>query len=158
MWQISCHYDEDVLPAITQTGENTFGCKVNGKVWRPQGKAGTSSNFQPYLDPYGDSLFSIKVKKIIDSNLNSSINIGVYPIGGVGTFKINGNNGRVKYTDYTNSCEYDFIPQKNCQATVIITRYDIPNKIVSGTFEATLNSDCGETIHITEGRFDVKFF
>jgi len=30
------------LPAITTTGQNTFGCRVNGKVWLPQ-----NGSFQP---------------------------------------------------------------------------------------------------------------
>ena len=27
----------DQLPPITQTGENTFGCLVDGEVWLPKG-------------------------------------------------------------------------------------------------------------------------
>ena len=52
--------NEDQLPPATQTGANTFGCLVNGKVWIPKGFSGTGtpnpkkifdfdSNGVPYL-------------------------------------------------------------------------------------------------------------
>ena len=33
----------DQLPPTTQTGANTFGCLVNGKVYVPKGSSGTGS-------------------------------------------------------------------------------------------------------------------
>jgi len=32
--------EEDQLPHITQTGANTFGCLINGKVFLPKDKTG----------------------------------------------------------------------------------------------------------------------
>ena len=38
-----------------------------------------------------------------------------------------------------------------------ITKLDRINRIISGTFNATLNKDGCSEIKITEGRFDMKF-
>ena len=48
--------EEDKLPAITQTGENTFGCLINGNVFVPKDKTG----YTPPGDgrPRGISIFS----------------------------------------------------------------------------------------------------
>ncbi|MEO7801559.1 MAG: hypothetical protein ABIR81_06155 [Ginsengibacter sp.] len=35
--------DEDQLPPATQTGANTFGCLINGKVWLPKGYSNTGT-------------------------------------------------------------------------------------------------------------------
>lgn len=39
---------------------------------------------------------------------------------------------------------------------VNLTRYDLPNGIISGTFEFTLTKPGCETITVTNGRFDIK--
>ena len=41
------------LPAITQTGANTFGCLVDGVAWLPNGSKPQNggSNIQVYVDP-----------------------------------------------------------------------------------------------------------
>ena len=35
----SCKKDP-ILPSATQSGANTFGCKVNGEIWIPDGRGG----------------------------------------------------------------------------------------------------------------------
>ena len=40
--------NKDKLPPATQTGENTFGCLVNGKVFVPKGYDGTGRP-NPYI-------------------------------------------------------------------------------------------------------------
>lgn len=46
---ISLSCSKDQLPGVTQEGNNTFGCKINGKNWVPHGGGGFSG-----IDPvYG---------------------------------------------------------------------------------------------------------
>ena len=52
----------------------------------------------------------------------------------------------------------EWITSANHTGTVTITKYDVPNKIVSGTFQFTLVNlnDASRTMSVTDGRFDIK--
>ena len=53
---------------------------------------------------------------------------------------------------------YNEFPSISTDKNVTITRFDTLNRIISGTFKATLyNSIRKDSLKITEGRFDFKF-
>lgn len=69
----SCKKDanKDKLPPATQTGENTFGCLVNGKVYIPKGYDGTgrpNPHVQYDYDLNGQQNLSIDARQFINSN------------------------------------------------------------------------------------------
>jgi hypothetical protein len=154
----------DVLPAITAKGANTFGCKVNGKVWIPAGK---SNSFQGNLDIIYDETFE-----------NGSLSIGAYrgdgkDLGENFSIAKNNLNREGEYLiDHSNSPNYSMIAMfsnKDCSyyiensltstGKLIITKLDYQNRIIAGTFEFTIyfkNSECG-VVEITDGRFDMKY-
>lgn len=164
---------KEKLPKATQEGKNTFGCKVNGKNWVPQG-GGPFSGLEPVNGGY-QATYNFNITKnnvfIRAYNGESSINIylrsvertGVYPLNfdtgsspnyrnpdNYGYYETEGNiNGIIRSIEYYTTTQYT--------GRVNITRADTTNKIISGTFEFTaVNRETGKTVKVTDGRFDVK--
>ena len=152
------------LPPITQTGANTFGCLVNGVAWLPNGSKPQTggSNIQIYVDPtFQGGVFSVggNKYKIPDSHISISsggcTNIGVYNLS-------SNLNAASYYQTKLGSfaCELS-TTDIGCYkyGYFEITKYDLATGIFSGTFVFKLynpQSLCGDTIRITNGRFDVK--
>lgn len=151
---------EPQLPPETTTGANTFGCLVNGKVWRnggvgfPNYSLAISQLSENWLiviakNNYGDTIsgfsFNIKINSIIERKYSlDTSNCFIY------FSKINNKDGGACIWSKEESTFMNAI------GFVELTRFDISNGIVSGRFEATLkNSDCG-TLNITKGRFDIQ--
>ncbi|WP_156809757.1 hypothetical protein [Riemerella columbina] len=152
--------DPDVLPAATQTGANTAGCLVDGKVWvaskkfiNPIGGLGTyamsdknSTRIRVDLRSISDNsrihIILDKENFIINHTYDIPIFIDEYNSIGM-SYSVNGNT-------------YYSKPNKS-RGKIKITRLDIPKNIVSGTFEIDVIDEKGNVIHITEGRFDKKF-
>ena len=154
-----------VLPPITQEGKNTFGCKVNGEVWVPYYKCGGTGNpcGEIAVDVY-PLIIQNKLPVQIDINIgkrdkdnsqsyfqiSTPINTGIFTIGD----KVD--SIAFKYVK-PGSIEYREIPGMDSNNNFIITKLDTTNKIISGTFEATLYASATDSVKITEGRFDLKF-
>lgn len=152
----------DELPAITTEGKNTFGCKVNGEVFRNFG-----SNFY-FRD--------LKVRR-------NSAALGDFSLHASQTTRMHGGESEITsidfYSIFTTEGEHPFTeasmysdpsifchPNNNVferdtasPASLNILRLDTVNFIIAGTFEFVLtHPECpGDTIRITEGRFDVKW-
>ena len=159
---------EPQLPAITQIGINTFGCKVNGKVWITYWPCtrlvAGSTELNYIIEPINvaHSLpisFSLNAGNINDGeslflfyntsvNINSTINI-------YDSLKIHyfGPGG----FDYMN---YPAQPGDTSDRYFQITKLDTVNKVVSGVFAFTLYTPVAnntiDSVIVTEGRFDLK--
>jgi hypothetical protein len=158
------------LPAITQTGANTFGCLINGNVWLPKGYDGSFSNSRINIDPtFIDGDLTIRVYRIIDG-VNYSITLASDSIKNVGNYLIKSNSraffvlGKYKSDlsiEYCSvySSNYNTNNPFNINGFIKVTRYDLVNKIFSGEFEVTFNNTAcglGDPVKITSGRFDYK--
>ncbi len=132
---------EEVLPAETQTGADTFGCLVNGVVWLPKGKF-------PYSGLTATIQFNIL--SIGASKSNEAIGLGVRNVLDVGTYNLSLAENEAEYI-------IDSKIFKRTEGILTITKFDKKNQIISGKFWFTAKSDAGETIYITDGRFDVKY-
>lgn len=149
------------LPPATQEGKNTCGFLVNGKVWLPKGRRGDGSpNLRWWYDPgYSNGTFNINGFRYDDKEGNkfTGFVIAIDNFSKAGTYNLN-TAGRVSgYSDYNKNCIYypeDTIAGHNNQIT--ITRFDLPNRIIAGTFQFTLFKPGCDTVRITDGRFDVK--
>jgi len=156
--------NEEQLPPATQTGANTFGCLVDGKVWIPTGGGAGSG-----VNPTRGGLFQDTAGKlnihIAANSYNDYIEIYLKYITSTGTFYLNSNTG-VKpnvifpesYGAYfiRNTSDY-FVTDTLHTGLVKITYADTTTGIVSGTFEFTAkNKQTGEIKEITKGRFDYK--
>jgi hypothetical protein len=137
----------NTLPPITQTGANTFGCKVNGQVWLPT---------TVWVD-YQNGGMVIDAKNLYSPESTIIITIGNYTITGNGSYKFGSSttylskglyryNGSRYYTDST------------YEGWLNISRLDSVNSIISGTFSFMgKDVNTGEVVNVTEGRFDNKY-
>lgn len=155
------------LPEATQSGSNTFGLKLNGKFWVPQKFAGINApvlKVQLYGANSTDLL--ITAQNFASEPLESQFNLYIKNITGPGTYLLNQNTEI--YPNATSNYAYyvrrkinplnEWITTAQDTGTVTITKWDLANNVVSGTFEfkAASMDNSEEPILVTDGRFDVK--
>ncbi|MDY7393684.1 hypothetical protein UMM65_00375 [Aureibaculum sp. 2210JD6-5] len=176
----SCSDDDEfrpTLPPITQTGENTFGCYVDGQLLTPRDGTGTLHTQDKGVSYSGSGTgpnYDYNEIKIRDFKTG---NMGLFDLHivdlhetGVGTYTINESNCedggdanpniniRIRWFDEKTQTLKWYCSIEN-GGILIITRYDFENRIVSGTFNCTLQNrdDASDIIEIAEGRFDLKW-
>ncbi len=151
---------EDQLPAATQTGANTFGCLVNGKVFVNKGYTNPYPNYRVIIDPGANNNFDLRTYSY-QNNIETDFGFSSFGVNGIGNYIINGVSQIYPYyTRDGNSNICYFVSSNNNfkQGYLKITRYDLQNGIISGEFEMKLfdaQISC-DTIRITQGRFDKK--
>ena len=160
----SCNKDVTELPPATQTGANSFGAKVNGAFWVPKS-----------LGPLNNEILEVRFLANNDMYINASdfssspteteFEILVKNVTGPGTYLLNTD---ITYPSTTASYAYyvkrrltpidEWITSSQQTGSVTVTKLDIPNHIVSGTFQFNLvNMDFpAQTLSVTEGRFDIR--
>ncbi len=150
------------LPPITQTGANTFGCLVDGVAWLPNGRKPQNGgpNIQVYVDPtFQGGAFYVTGHQY--NNFQSKISFGSGGCTTGGLFDISLPLQAIDYNRFNgtvNTCAFSSSDNGTFRKGFFnISRYDLSTGIFSGTFEFTIKSQaCGDTIRITNGRFDVK--
>lgn len=158
---------DEKLPEPTSQGANTFACKVNGKPWIPDasrsfnGKKLTLSHtylFKP------KRMFVLHASRITKKD-NVSISLGLEDVRSTGTqyFAFDTNPMDVRFSNYVLYHEskpnrIDYLTNTRYTGSITFTRVDTTNHIIAGTFEFTAeNTDgSGETIKVTDGRFDIN--
>lgn len=159
----SCYKTLTELPPATQTGANTFGAKVDGKLWAPAGFGAIPAN--DILEThYGSGYLIINARNYASSPTESEFEIQIINLNGPGTYTLSASG----YPDYNNNYGYyvlrrftpenEWITSGQYTGTVTITKIDSVNHFVSGTFDfqAINLYNSPQPIHVTEGRFDVK--
>ena len=152
------------LPPITQTGANTFGCLVNGIAWLPNGRKPQYGGPNPrtYVDPtFQGGRFSITASKYKIPVSTISVGSANCTSAGVFYFTNDFNGGGYSQSVLGSlACELSTSDLGTYKTGFLnLTKYDLTTGIFSGTFEFTLYSPqslCGDTIKITDGRFDIK--
>ena len=152
----------DLLPPVTQTGANTFGCLVNGKVYIPKGYSGTGTpNPKISLEFFnGKLILGIVTNQLENGNsvgfvdiyfFDSVLSPGIYNYPDKMNFSIG-------WSKVINNC---FTPAGDTTVKkwgdAVITKFDNANKIVSGNFNCKFKTQTCDTVFITNGRFDFKF-
>lgn len=147
---------EPDLPAETQTGAGTLGCKVNGKVFAVTSSvfvggtwgcvdcfyvgADTRGNGDSYLNMY----FSLSGSNASGAVFQLLPALPSVPPARYGAAAAN-----------TNACNYDVSRLLTGQVT--LTRFDGLARVASGRFAFTLYKPGCDTLRVTDGRFDVRF-
>lgn len=147
----SCKKEDHVLPAITTEGKNTFGCLVNGELWLPKGRG--DGSLPIFVDMTVNNFLAIYA-----SNRNSRVTIAIIDTTGI---KLNhpyplteGRNFIASYFIVKDGIGCHTNDQDVISGEVTLSR--LQNQVISGTFEFTTHTpDCGDTIKVTEGRFDI---
>ena len=159
----SCN--SDPLPAPTQTGNNTFGCKINGTPWIPNGSGG----FMPTKPIEGGFLSlgsAINYKRTIYIWATSKDKTQVFLFleeAKTGVFDLNLDTGTRpgaltprSYGLYRSPDGVDYVTSSAHTGKVTITRVDTATNIISGTFFFEASDAKGNIVKITAGRFDRK--
>ena len=153
------------LPPITSIGANTFGCKIDGKVFVPRdgrGKPGLFVQYEylgtgvgggwflniPAIDWASSALTAVNIAT--DSLL---VTEGIsYQIGRkkgmVSAFCMRGINS--SSADTYNKLDTD-------TGSLYIQRFDQVNHIISGQFSFSATDINGQKVTITDGRFDIQY-
>jgi hypothetical protein len=161
-----CKKDFDELPEPTQTGANTFGAKVDGEFWVPQGFGIAAT--APLLEARysADNSIFINARNFSSSPTETEFELYLRNVTGPGTILLNQNTSN--YPGHSASYGYfvkrrirplfEYITSTQHTGRVEVTKYDPANNIISGTFKfhAADKLDPSQTVTITEGRFDVK--
>jgi hypothetical protein len=161
----SCKKEIETLPDATQTGANTFGAKLNGENWGPL-KAGILPT-APTLEARfatGDTSILINARNFSRTPIETEMEIYLKHVTTPGTYALNQTtsvspNQTASYAYYVKrnlNIEDEWITSSTATGEVVVTRIDIPNRILSGTFHFSANAHYGSApITVTEGRFDV---
>jgi len=155
----ACTKDKiEALPPITQEGANTFGCVINGKIYLPKGFEQNKPNFQMIVDPTFNGNLNIRTFRK-ENGVTQSFGFTCYSVIGTGAFELPGDIYPLYAKDLNSNDCYFVTSNNNFRSGIVnISRYDLANGIISGTFEFKLYDDqisC-DTIFITQGRFDKK--
>lgn len=163
---VGCKKEIDELPAPTQTGEDTFGAKINGELWGPLGFGivPTAPTLEAFYD--GRSRLTINARNFGSSPNESEMEIYLNNVTGPGTYQLNKTtstlpNASANYAYYVErriTPKDEWMTNAQYPGTVTITRLDAANKIVAGTFEFKAINTGSELkpLTVTEGRFDIK--
>ncbi|POY34660.1 hypothetical protein C3K47_19115 [Solitalea longa] len=151
------------LPPATQEGKNTFGFLLNGEPWSPLGFNGRANLSIDYDSQYKRGIFNIAAYRIIKESGNEQA-IGFGLRDSLNDLSIPaklllGNKTLFGLTFITENCTYDYFDEGTYKkGDLVISKLDRTKRIISGTFNATLSKEgCGDTIKITNGRFDLKY-
>jgi len=156
---------EPDLPPETQTGADTFGCRINGRAWVPQANKPRDNNnlILLELEPVrqgSDGFFYVRTNNYKGNGGSVSLLSNV--INGTGTYRfdrIDSIRG-TKVTLGYNGCRYYSTDSDTyCRGSITLKRFDFQERgIVSGTFEFTIYKPGCDTVKVTDGRFDLRTF
>ena len=159
----TCDKGPELTP-ITQEGKNTFSCKVNGKVWIPDGRGSIFVYTPPITGGFYNNSIDDTLRIWIISNADNGeeIHLNLKSIV-LGERKLNSNTQPKgaslfpsNYGLFRNVSGSEFITSSNCTGTVILIKADSVSGIIAGTFEFTASDPKGNLIKITNGRFDIN--
>lgn len=159
------------LPPVTEAGNNTFGCKVNGQVWVPYfrcidlvaGATELTYNISPIntdsslpLSIWLDAGNHIDGESFFSFRQNFSLSDHIYGPGNIiDSLLIDFNSGSAP--TYSN---FQIYQVSNTPRYFQISKLDTINKIISGTFAFTLYTKVGvntlDSVVISDGRFDLQ--
>lgn len=148
----------------TQTGAGTMSCKIDG-----QNFSSTTMPGAPVPGAYAQYVVQGSVTSVgivgmqISGSSTTLINIFLLGVNSTGEYKLGtaGVNGSVGYAvlSYQPGKSYTTTYNGQINGKIVILKFDVANKIISGTFEfqAKENENSTELKVITEGKFDVKW-
>lgn len=160
----ACKKEVSELPPATQTAAGTFGAKVNGTFWVPKGFGPFPANDILEARLAGPTEILINARNFASSPNETEFEILIAGVTGPGTYQLNNTvprGGSLSYGYYVKrnlTPQNEWITSSTSTGTVEITKLDLVNHIVSGTFQFNaLNLyNTPEPLVITEGRFDLK--
>lgn len=151
---------KDEFPSETMSGENTFGCRVDGVEWTPKKKpnsVGFVSGNSPIDARFSEVAQAIAINAIhyYSETDRETISFVIFSPeeGEIHNLQPEGSNPLIGF-----DCN-QYIIDTTETAIVQLTKFNEAERIVSGTFEFTaIGIDgCTDKIKITDGRFDLVY-
>ena len=145
---------KDSMSKPTQTGANTMYAKVNGQPWQPKGCISCSEAFQIRYDDR--IIFGLTGK---NNDQKITINIILRNLNAIGTYELSTTDMNFGNLNNSTSNPGVFVTTKINKGSITITKLDLANKIIAGTFSFTGEdeSNPAKTISVTDGWFDGKY-
>ena len=145
--------ENNKLPPATQSGKNTFGCLVNGKVWVTETFINASAFYQEGV---------LMISAALETNSkDQGISIYIYDTDLTESNytldeEVDQFSSFANFGDDILKCGFKTNSSNNGE--IKITHLDQINFIISGTFEFdAYSADCDKVVKITKGRFDLKY-
>ncbi len=154
--QDDCENPVDCLPPLTQTGEGTIGCLINGQPFKPGGSqlsGPTQQAFYQFVD--GKNRFGLSANNR-DTNQTIRIFLRNQTIQENQTFILTIDEEDSNVGEYKDNL-IGFHTNEENRGEIIFTNFDNIKGIVSGTFWFDAVNGEGEVVEIREGRFDMKY-
>ena len=153
-----------LLPPATQTGANTFGCLVNGQAFVPGGSVFNGAPFQcNYIYTGGGYYLTVAADNKGGDGTITDIVLGTDSLavsqGQTLLFKRSASgNAQASYNlVYAHGGLTSYITKNPASGQLIISRFDPDKQIVSGTFYFNAVNATGNTVNVTDGRFDMPY-
>ena len=149
----------DELPLATQVGANTFGCLIDGV---PFVNGGGGNALQDVIAQYQSTPFedlSVVGKNIVSTPSDLTVESVIFRTISIEVDDTQPSFQSNSYRIKNNGTENRYFIDSTKHYSYEITYHNPTTNIVAGTFENY--SYCpitGDTIHITDGRFDVIYF
>lgn len=147
-------FDMDALPEITYEGSNVLACRVNGEIFLSKTTMAIPITHEPSFTVYNDHLLVIMAKDFARM-YESSIMLTANYVSGLTDLEL------VHFhepwqTDFQDSRNFTHGRYKkiDSEPSSLKILY-IDDKIAVGTFAFTAVSERGDTVRITDGRFDI---
>ena len=158
-----CDNPIDCLPPITQTGANTAGCLVNGKVLIPDGRGlntGSVLKAQYTYSGEGDDdfVFGLSISDLTSGGSKMMlirIRNKILVEGEIYELKSEGSNS---IGSYNNGYIGSYVTTDDHRGELVISHIDPASRTVSGTFWFDAADNDGEVVEVRNGRFDVFYY
>lgn len=158
----------DQLPALTTEGKNTFGCLVNGEVFKPKGSMFAGPKLECFYQ-FVDGEYHFGLSASMDEK--ESCELYVIYVFNDGSAIEEGKTYKLKtrtesssasgmYTAANSQCKDPAIVYETnelADGELKIIHFELEKQIVSGTFWFDAVNDKGEKVEVREGRFDMQF-
>jgi hypothetical protein len=147
---------QDRLTKATQTGANTFSCKVDGKIFKAPEHLSLFGGKPVIVSNWPLDGFTLHASSTEDEfGIRRHILIQLPYLTATGSYAL----GKFPYSYY--QMNYGGAPVYHTDAThtgsIQITRCDTVNQIYSGTFYFTgIDESSAAVVKVTDGRFDIK--
>ncbi|TCZ72169.1 DUF6252 family protein [Flaviaesturariibacter aridisoli] len=160
----SCSKKVTELPEATDSGSNTFGARVNGELWAPQGKG--ILPHAPLLEASfaGNDNYVINARNISKSPTETEFEIYLQGVTRPGTYALNQTTelrpahtaSYAYFVERTLTPTHQWMTNAQTTGTVVITKVDKNAHVLAGTFSfRATDRNGGEVLDVTEGRFDL---
>jgi len=162
----SCKKELSELPPATQTGANTFGCKVDGQFWVPAGFGIVPTAAILEARRSADGELYINARNFSSSPRETEFEFYIKGVTAAGNYLLNTTTGypgrAVNYGYYVHrrfTPDNEWITSADYTGSVTITKIDTVSHFVSGrfSFNAINLYNSPKPLAVTEGRFDIRW-